>query len=102
VPLQFGPPVRGSRLAELGRIQFHSIVQDYTEHFNTVLCHTRNLDSSQKANLYVGGLPDHIRIDVELRAPRDHSTAVYLARSFELCATSMLALRAPESERSRG
>jgi hypothetical protein len=58
--LQFGPPVRGSRLAELGRIQFHSTVQDYTDRFNTVLCHARNLDSSQKADLYVGGLPDHI------------------------------------------
>jgi hypothetical protein len=52
--LQFGPPVRGSRLAELGRIQFHSTVQDYTDRFNTVLCHARNLDSSQKADLYVG------------------------------------------------
>jgi hypothetical protein len=29
--LQFSPPVRGSRLAELGRIQFTSTVQDYTE-----------------------------------------------------------------------
>jgi hypothetical protein len=29
--LQFVPPVRGSRLAELGHIQFHSTVQDYTE-----------------------------------------------------------------------
>jgi hypothetical protein len=57
--LQFGPPVRGSRLAELGHIQFHSTVQDYTDHFNTVLCHAQNLDSSQKADLYVGGLPDH-------------------------------------------
>jgi hypothetical protein len=98
--LQFGPPVRDSRLAELGRIQFHSTVQDYTELFNTVLCHVRNLDSSQKADLYVGGLPDHIQVDVG--APRDLSTAVYLVRSFELRATSMLALRASESQRSGG
>jgi hypothetical protein len=67
--LQFGAPVRSSRLAELGRIQFHSTVQEYTDRFNTVLCHARNLDSSQKVDLYVVGLPDHIRIDVELRAP---------------------------------
>jgi hypothetical protein len=102
VHLQFGSPVRGSRLAELGRIQFHCTVQDYTDRFNTVLCHARNLDSSQKANLYVGGLPDHIRVDVEMRAPRDLSTAVYLVWSFELRATSMLALRPLESQSSGG
>jgi hypothetical protein len=90
--LQFGPPVRGSRLAELGRIQFHSTVQ-------AVLCHARNLDSSQKADLYVGGLPDHIRVDVELRAPHDLPMAVYLARSFELRARSLLAQRPPETSR---
>jgi hypothetical protein len=97
--LQFGPPVCGSRLAELGRIHFHSIVQDYTDRFNMVLCHAQNLDSSQKVDLYVGGLPDHIRVDVELCTPRDLPTAVYLARLFELRARSLLAQRPPETPR---
>jgi hypothetical protein len=38
-------------LVEPGHIQFHSTVQDYTDCFNVVLCHARNLDSSQKADL---------------------------------------------------
>jgi hypothetical protein len=42
--LQFGPAVRGSRLAELGRLPFTSTVQDYADHLNAVLCHARNLD----------------------------------------------------------
>jgi hypothetical protein len=42
--LQFGPAVRGSRLAELGRLPFTSTVQDYADRFNAVLCHARNLD----------------------------------------------------------
>jgi hypothetical protein len=84
-------------LAELGRIQFHSTVQDYMDHFNAVLCHARNLDSSQKTDLYVGGLPDHIRVDVELRTPRDLPTTVYLAWSFELRVRSLLAQRPPET-----
>jgi hypothetical protein len=83
--------VCGSRLAELGRIQFHSTVQDYMDRFDVVLSHARNLDSSQKADLYVGGLPNHIRVNVELRAPRDLPTTVYLSRSCELCARSLLA-----------
>jgi hypothetical protein len=65
--LQFGPPVRGSHLVKLGHIQFHSTVQDYTDRFNAVLCHAQNLDSYQKADLYVRGLSDHIWVDVELR-----------------------------------
>jgi hypothetical protein len=45
--LQFGPPVRDSRLAELGRLQFHSTVQEFTERFNVVMCHARNLDAPE-------------------------------------------------------
>jgi hypothetical protein len=82
--LQFGPAVCGSRLAELVRLQFMSTVQDYADRFNAVLCHARNLDAVQKAELFVGGLPDHIRVDVELRAPQDLPTAMHLARAFEL------------------
>jgi hypothetical protein len=33
--------------------------------------------------LFVVGLPDHIRIVVELREPRDLQSAMYLARAFE-------------------
>jgi hypothetical protein len=46
----------------------------------------QNLDSSHKADLYEGGLQDHILVDVELRDPRDLPTAVYLARLFQLYA----------------
>lgn len=67
---RFGPPVRSSRLAESGRLSFTSTVQDYSDRFNTVLCHARNLDAVQKAELFVGGLPGHIRVDVELHSPK--------------------------------
>ena len=68
--LRFGPAVRDTRLSELARLPFISTVHDYAERFNAVLCHAHNLSASQKAELFVGGLPDHIRIDVELRNPR--------------------------------
>jgi hypothetical protein len=95
--LQFGPTVRGSRLAELGWLQFTSTVQDYADRFNAVLCHARNLDPVQKAELFVGGLPDHIRVDVELRAPQDLPTAMYLACAFELRAAAVATLRPPDT-----
>jgi hypothetical protein len=94
--LQFGPLVRGSRLAELGRLQFTSTVQDYADRFNMVLCHAQNLDAVLKAELFVGGLPDHIRVDVELWAPQDLPTAMHLARAFELRASAVASLRPPE------
>ena len=31
----------------------------------------------------MGGLPDHIRVDVELRGPQDLQSAMYYARAFE-------------------
>ena len=83
--LRFGPPVLGTRLAELARLPFGSSVQDYSERYNAILCHARNLSARQKAELYVGGLPDQLRKQVQLRAPPDLQTAMYLARAFEDC-----------------
>ena len=69
--LRFGPPTQGTRLAELARLPFLSSVQDYSDRFNSVLCHASNLNSLQKAELFVGGLPEHLKADVEMRSPQD-------------------------------
>nr|XP_051229942.1 uncharacterized protein LOC127347834 [Lolium perenne] len=61
--LRFGPPVRGSRLAELGRLQFTSSVQDFADRFQSLACHAPGVSARQRAELFVGGLPDHIRVD---------------------------------------
>jgi hypothetical protein len=37
--LRFGPPVRGSRLAELGRLHFTLSVQDFADRFQSLACH---------------------------------------------------------------
>ncbi|XP_020158128.1 uncharacterized protein [Aegilops tauschii subsp. strangulata] len=37
--LHFGPPIRGSRLAELGRLHFTSTVQDFADRFQALACH---------------------------------------------------------------
>jgi hypothetical protein len=69
--LHFGPPLQGSRLAELGRLPFTSTMQEYAGRFQAVACHTGGLSTRQRAELFVGGLPDHIRVDVEMRSPSD-------------------------------
>jgi hypothetical protein len=61
-----------------------------------VLCHTDDdLGPRQKAKLFVGGLPEHIRVDVEMRHPSDLQTAMYYARAFERRAAAYQALAAP-------
>ncbi|KAK1596240.1 hypothetical protein QYE76_018006 [Lolium multiflorum] len=79
-PLRFGPPVRGSRLAELGRLAFTTTVQDFADRFQALACHAPGVTGQQRAELFIGGLPDHIRVDVELQAPRDLQTAMHYAR----------------------
>lgn len=68
---RFGPPIYGSRLAELDRLPFHSTVQEFANRFQTILAHSRDISPRQKAELFVGGLPEHIRVNVAMRAPPD-------------------------------
>jgi hypothetical protein len=65
----FEPAVRGTHLSKLARLPFLSMVQDYSNRFNAVLCLAQNLYAPQKAELFVGGLPKHIKVNVELREP---------------------------------
>ena len=67
--LRFCPPIRGSRLAELGRLPFTTSVQDFADRFQTLAYHAPGITARQRAKLFVGGLPDHICIDVEMCDP---------------------------------
>ena len=67
--LRFGPPIRGSRLAKLGRLPFTSTVQDFADRFQALACHASGVTTQQRADLFVSGLPDHIHVHVELRGP---------------------------------
>ncbi|XP_044426296.1 mucin-2-like [Triticum aestivum] len=78
--LRFGPSILGSFLAELSRLPFTSTVQDFVDRFQALACHASGVTMQQRADLFVGGLPDHIRVDVELRGPQDLQTAMYYAR----------------------
>jgi hypothetical protein len=85
--LRFGLQVMGTHLVELARLPFVSTVQDYSERCNAVLCHARDLSARQKAEFYMGGLPDHIRKQVQMCAPSDLQ-AMYLAWALEDCAST--------------
>ncbi|KAK1628363.1 hypothetical protein QYE76_002678 [Lolium multiflorum] len=86
---RFGPTLRGSRLAELGRLAFTTTVQDFADRFQALACHAPGVSARQRADLFVGGLPDYIRVDVEMREPGDLQTAMYYARAYEQRALAM-------------
>jgi hypothetical protein len=46
-------------------------------------CHTPSITACQRAELFVGGLPDHIRVNVEMRDPQDLQAAMYYAHAYE-------------------
>jgi hypothetical protein len=93
--LQFRLPTQGTRLAKLARLPFTSTVQEYAERYNAVLCHTDDdLGPRQKAKLFVGGLLEHIWVDVEMRHPPNLQTTMYYARAFERQAVTYQALSA--------
>ena len=58
-------------------------------------CHARDVSTCQRAELFVGGLPDHIQVDVEMRDPPDLQTAMYYAQAFERRAAAMQLTPAP-------
>lgn len=62
--IRFRPVVCTNHLSELARLPFKSSVQDYQECFNTLVCHNAGLLPRQKADLFVGGLPNHICVNV--------------------------------------
>ncbi|KAK1606995.1 hypothetical protein QYE76_030668 [Lolium multiflorum] len=77
------------RLAELGRLAFTTTVQDFADRFQALACHAPGVTGQQRAELFIGGLPDHIRVDVEMRDPQDLQSAMYYARAFEQRARAM-------------
>ena len=55
-----------------------------------MLCHARNLFAPQNVELFVGGLSEHIKVDVELWEPQDLQMAMYLTQAFERGAAATL------------
>lgn len=51
--------------------------------FQARLAHAGHLEPLQQAQLFTGGLPEHIRVDVKLHDPQDLHRAMGLARAYE-------------------
>jgi len=99
---RFGPALSTNHLADLARLPFTNSVDSYMSAFQARLAHAGRLDPVQQAQLFTGGLPDYIRVDVELHEPQDLHRAMRLARAYERRnAPSRLALPATSNRPSR-
>jgi hypothetical protein len=58
-------------------------MQDFADRFQALACYAPGVMGQKRAELFIGGLPDHIRVDVELQAPQDLQTAMHYARAYE-------------------
>ena len=67
----------------MARLPFRGSVAEYQDLFQARLAHAGYLSPLQQVQLFTGGLPDQIRIDVELQAPMDLQRAMSLARAYE-------------------
>jgi hypothetical protein len=64
-------------------------VQYFADRFQMLACHAPGVTAHQRAELFVGGLPDNIRVDVEMRDPQDLQMAMHYARAYEQRALAM-------------
>jgi hypothetical protein len=98
---RFGPALSTNHLADLARLPFTSTVDAYMEVFQARMAHAGRLLPLQQAQLFTGGLPEHVRVDVELHDPQDLHRAMRLARAYERRNTAPLALPVPPGQSPR-
>jgi hypothetical protein len=88
---RFGPAITINHLADLARFPSRSSVSEYQDAFLSKMAHAGYLSQEQQVQLFTGGLPDAIRVDVELQAPQDLQRAMALARAYERRSSAMVA-----------
>ncbi|KAJ4749170.1 Sulfite exporter TauE/SafE family protein [Rhynchospora pubera] len=81
--LRFGPPFRSNPITELSLLQQSGSVEGYTKDFYRVLCRTEQLAPAHEIGLFLSGLSEIIRSDVEMQNPISLEIAVSLARASE-------------------
>jgi hypothetical protein len=81
--LRFGPPIRSNPLGEIKQLVQTTTVEAYQEKFATLLCRTDALAEPHQVQLFVAGLSEDVRYDVEILKPTSLELAMSLARAYE-------------------
>jgi hypothetical protein len=78
VNMRFGPPLWTNGMAELKDLHRMGTVDEYTRQFSLLLCRCNDLSMPQQVNMFIAGLGEPLRTDVELQSPTQLQTAMSL------------------------
>jgi hypothetical protein len=79
----FEPPLWGNALGELIQLHQEGSVADYQAKFMSLLARCEDLAEKHQINIFIAGLQNPLRIDVELENPGMLHDAMALARAYE-------------------
>jgi hypothetical protein len=69
ISAHFGPAVRSNPLGDLSRLQFFGSIEDYQNQFLILLARCEGLREEHQIHLFIAGLPEPLKTDVELQQP---------------------------------
>lgn len=95
--MRFGPPIRSNPLGELTRLQRTGSVGDYQNKFLALLCRANRLSTMQQVQIFMAGLFEPLRTDVELQQPNNLQVAMSLARAYKRRAQTTVSVSNPQT-----
>ncbi|XP_016665517.2 uncharacterized protein [Gossypium hirsutum] len=81
--VRFGPPMSNNPLGELVNLRQTGTVEEYQRQFQSLLARTTDLKPRQQVNLFITGLVEELRIDIEMQQPGNLGVAMNMDRSLE-------------------
>jgi hypothetical protein len=85
ISASFGPAVRSNPLGDLSRLQFSGSIENYQDQFLILLAHCEGLREEHQIHLFTAGLPEPLKIDVELQQPPILEDTMNFSRAFARC-----------------
>jgi hypothetical protein len=82
---RFGPPLRGNTLGELIQLKWDTTIADYQNRFLALVNRCTGLSEKQQIDIFIVGLRNPLKTDVELEQPATLDNAMALARAYEQC-----------------
>ncbi|XP_052876295.1 uncharacterized protein LOC128282166 [Gossypium arboreum] len=81
--VRFGPPMSNNPLGELANLRQIGTVEEYQRQFQSLQAKTTDLKPRQQVNLFIAGLVEELRIDIEMQQPGNLGVAMNMARTLE-------------------
>ena len=81
--IRFGPPMSNNPLGELANLKQKGTVEEYQRQFQSLLVRASDLKPRQQVNLFIVGLMEGLRIEVELQQPGNLGIAMNIARALK-------------------